>query len=74
MVNQENGQPGGLSPRGEDNAFWTILGYMISGLLIWGGIGWGLDRWLNTGYFLLAGLLLGIGSALYLIWLRFGRS
>jgi ATP synthase protein I len=67
-------KPGGSSPRGEDNAFWTILGYMISGLLIWGGIGWGLDRWLGTGYFLLGGLLLGMGSALYLIWLRFGRS
>jgi ATP synthase protein I len=26
----------------EDNAFWTIFGYMLSGLLIWGGIGWGL--------------------------------
>ncbi|MFM1937418.1 MAG: hypothetical protein RLZZ320_276 [Actinomycetota bacterium] len=62
-------------PKGpsEDNAFWTIFGYMLSGLLIWGGIGWGLDSWLGTGYFLLGGLLLGMGSALYLIWLRFGR-
>jgi ATP synthase protein I len=64
----------GMSPRGEDNAFWTILGYMISGLLIWGGIGWGLDKWLGSEYFLMGGLLLGMGSALYLIWLRFGRS
>jgi F0F1-type ATP synthase assembly protein I len=47
---------------------------MISGLMIWGGIGWGLDRWLGTEYFLMGGLLLGMGSALYLIWLRFGRS
>jgi F0F1-type ATP synthase assembly protein I len=47
---------------------------MLSGLLIWGGIGWGLDQWLNTGFFLLAGLLLGMGSALYLVWLRFGRK
>ena len=58
----------------EDNAFWTIFGYMLSGLLIWGGIGWGLDQLLNTGFFLLAGLLLGMGSALYLVWLRFGRK
>ena len=64
-------QPQGPS---EDNAFWTIFGYMLSGLLIWGGIGWGLDKWLGTGYFLLGGLLLGMGSALYLIWLRFGRK
>jgi len=63
-----------LGRRGEENAFWTILGYMISGLIIWGGIGWGLDRWLGTEYFLMGGLLLGMGSALYLVWLRFGRS
>ena len=33
-------------PKGpsEDNASWTIFGYMLSGLLIWGGIGWGLDN------------------------------
>ena len=64
------------SPRkpSEENAFWTIFGYMLSGLLIWGGIGYGLDKWLNTGYFLLGGLLLGMGSALYLIWLRFGKQ
>lgn len=74
MTDQNQDRPGGVSPRGEDNAFWTILGYMISGLLIWGGIGWGLDRWLGTEYFLMGGLLLGMGSALYLIWLRFGRS
>ncbi|MFM7541933.1 MAG: hypothetical protein ACKO75_04405 [Actinomycetales bacterium] len=60
--------------RSEDNAFWTIFGYILSGLVIWGGIGWGLDYWLNTNLFLLGGLLLGMGSALYLIWLRFGKS
>lgn len=70
----KDGSSKNQGPRGEDNAFWTILGYMISGLLIWGGIGWGLDRWLGSEYFLMGGLLLGMGSALYLIWLRFGRS
>lgn len=62
------------SPKNEENAFWTIFGYMLSGLLIWGGIGYGLDRWLGTGFFLLGGLVFGMGAALYLIWLRFGRN
>jgi hypothetical protein len=26
----------------EENALWSIVGYLLSGLLIWGGIGWGL--------------------------------
>ena len=62
------------SPKNEENAFWTIFGYMLSGLLIWGGIGYGLDHFLNRGIFTLIGLLLGMGSALYLVWMRFGRK
>jgi ATP synthase protein I len=58
----------------EDNAFWSIFGYLLSGLLIWGGIGWALDRWLSTSYFLLAGLFIGIAVSIYLVWLRFGRD
>ena len=34
----------------EENALWSIVGYLLSGLMIWGGIGWGLDRWLGTTY------------------------
>ncbi|MEY3257311.1 MAG: hypothetical protein RIS01_83 [Actinomycetota bacterium] len=58
----------------EANALWSIVGYLISGLLIWGGIGWGVDQWLNTTYFILIGLLLGAGASIYLVWLRFGRD
>ena len=60
--------------RNEEGALWSIVGYLLSGLLIWGGIGWGFDRWLNTNYFLLVGLLLGAGASIYLVWLRFGRD
>lgn len=58
----------------DDGAAWSIFGYLLSGLLFWGGIGWFLDHWLNNRYFLLGGLLLGMGSAIYLVWLRFGRE
>jgi len=60
--------------RNEEGALWSIVGYLLSGLLIWGGIGWGFDQWLNTNYFLLVGLLLGAGASIYLVWLRFGRD
>ena len=60
--------------RNEEGARWSIVGYLISGLLIWGGIGYGLDQWLGTSYFLLLGMLLGAGAAIYLVWLRFGRE
>ena len=58
----------------EESAMWSIFGYLLSGLLFWGGIGYGLDRWLNQGYFTLLGLLVGISGAIYLVWLRFGRE
>ncbi len=58
----------------DDGAAWSIVGYLLSGLLFWGGVGWAVDHWLHTRYFLLAGLLLGAGAAMYLIWLRIGRK
>ena len=34
--------------RNEEGALWSIVGYLLSGLIIWGGIGWGFDQWLGT--------------------------
>lgn len=58
----------------EADALWSIVGYMLSGLLFWGGVGYLADKYFNTSYLILVGLLLGMGGALYLIWLRFGRE
>ena len=63
-----------INSQNEENALWSIVGYLLSGLMIWGGIGWGLDRWLGTTYLVLVGMLLGAGSSIYLVWLRFGRD
>jgi ATP synthase protein I len=58
----------------DENAMWTIFGYLLSGLLFWGGVGYAADKWFGTGYLTLAGLLVGMGGAIYLVWLRFGRE
>jgi ATP synthase protein I len=60
--------------KNDENAFWSIFGYLLSGLLFWGGAGWLLDKWTGKSFFLLPGLLIGIGVAFYLVWLRFGRE
>jgi ATP synthase protein I len=74
-VSKKDSNNDGLhNSKNEENALWSIVGYLLSGLLIWGGIGWGVDRWLDTSYFLLIGLLLGAGASIYLVWLRFGRD
>jgi len=60
--------------RREENALWSIFGYLVSGLLFWGGIVWAGDHFFGTTYLVLIGLLVGMGGALYLVWLRFGRE
>ena len=58
----------------QEGAAWSILGYLLSGPLFWGGVGMGLDRWLGTDIFLLIGVIVGMGASLYLVWLRYGRQ
>ncbi len=63
-----------IGPKNEDHALWTIVGYLTSGLIIWGGIGWGLDNWFNTDFLVVIGMLTGLVASLYVVWLRFGRN
>lgn len=53
---------------------WTVIAYLLSGLLLWGGIGVLLDRWLGTSFLVLIGMLVGAVSAVYLVYIRYGKS
>jgi F0F1-type ATP synthase assembly protein I len=56
-----------------DVAAWTVLAYLLSGPLLYGGLGWLADRWLGTfPVFVLVGILGGVTLALYLVWVRYG--
>ena len=56
-----------------DAAAWTVLAYLISGPLLYGGLGWVADRWLGTGpWLVLLGILGGMTAAIYLVWVRYG--
>ncbi len=60
---------GGRAPGGLGDP-WSIVAYLLSGMLTWGGAGWLLDRWLGTSFLVLVGLLLGTALAIYLIYVR----
>jgi F0F1-type ATP synthase assembly protein I len=45
---------------------------MLSGIIVWGGAGWLLDRWLETRFFILVGTILGLTVAIYLIVVKYG--
>ena len=47
---------------------------MVSGVVVWGGAGYLVGRWTGYQLFTMVGLLLGMGTALYAIWVRYGRS
>ena len=69
-------EPDHPEQRGQgEQAAWSILSYLIAGPLLYGLIGWGLDSWLRTTpIFLVCGLLLGMGAAFYLIYIRYVKS
>ena len=52
----------------------SVTAYLISGPVVFGGVGWGLDQWLGTSFFIVVGLLGGMAMSLYVIWLRYGTD
>lgn len=56
------------------NDAWSATGLLISGVVVWGGAGYLLSRWLDNQLFVMVGLLVGTATALYGIWFRYGRS
>lgn len=64
------GEPGG----GEGLA-WSIIGTLVAGPTVWGGIGFGIDKLLNSDpVFLPIGLVVGFVASLYLVYMKYGRG
>jgi F0F1-type ATP synthase assembly protein I len=51
---------------------WTIIGTMLSGMAIWGGAGWLLDRWLDIKVLLPVGIILGMAVSIYMVVVKYG--
>ena len=46
---------------------WAIFGRLVSGILIYGGLGWLIGSWFNkVEMFVAAGVIFGISLALYM--------
>lgn len=66
-------RPAGAARPGNGDA-WSIVSYLLSGMLSFGGAGALADRWLGASpVFLLVGLLAGTALAIYLVYVRFGH-
>lgn len=51
---------------------WGITGTLLSGIVVWGGIGLALDQWWGTRFFVMIGVLLGLTAAIYLVVVKYG--
>jgi F0F1-type ATP synthase assembly protein I len=50
---------------------WLAFGYLVSGVLLYGLIGWGLDQWLGTSFLVVIGILVGAALGMFMTWRRF---
>lgn len=59
--------------RGE-GMVWSIISTLVAGPAVWGGIGWAVDVWRETGrMFTAAGVIVGFVTALYLVYVKYGK-
>ena len=68
--------PGGARPA-EDRPHgdpWQAFGYIVAGVMFYGAIGYGLDRWLETSFLVVLGILGGAALGIYMTFKRFDIS
>jgi F0F1-type ATP synthase assembly protein I len=54
---------------------WAISSTLVAGISLVGGLGYLLDRMLDTEYVITAiGIVLGSGAGTYIVYLRYGRE
>ncbi len=54
---------------------WSITATILGGILVWGGVGFVLDRLAGTPQvFTALGVILGAAGAIYIVYLRYGRG
>lgn len=71
----ESGRGPDRQDRGLADAAWSSVSYILSGMAVYGGLGWLVDRWTGLStLFLPIGLLVGVALALVLVYVRHGRS
>jgi ATP synthase protein I len=61
-------------PEPREGTGWSIVSYLVGGMLLYGGIGWLIGRWTHIQALTGVGILLGIGLSLALIIFRFTRQ
>jgi hypothetical protein len=59
---------------GGQNVGLTIFSYLLSGMLVYGGLGWLIARWTGLSLIFPLGMLFGLAVSIGLVIYRYGRS
>lgn len=52
----------------------TVVAYLLAGPVLFGAIGWLVDRALGQDWVVAVGILSGMALSMYVIWLRYGSD
>jgi ATP synthase protein I len=63
--------PGDGNDVGPGGDPWSAFGYLVAGVAVYGAAGWGLSVWLDAGYWIPIGILVGAGFGLYMVFARY---
>lgn len=63
------GRPG--PPPVSPGTGWSVLSYLIAGMVLYGGIGWLIGRWTHIAVLFPIGMIAGLGFGITLVILRF---
>ena len=58
-------------PKGDP---WPAFGYIVSGVAVYGVLGWLADRWLGTTFLVAIGICVGAAFGIYMTFARFNTS
>lgn len=53
---------------------WGVTGTLMSGMAVWGGVGWLLDQWWDMRVFFPVGVILGVTVAIYVVVIKYGTA
>jgi len=51
-----------------------VFSYLLAGMIVYGGLGWLIGRWVHVSLLFPLGMVVGLGLATALVIFRFGRS
>jgi ATP synthase protein I len=53
---------------------WAVFSYLISGMIAYGAIGWGIGRAVHAGWLFPVGMIVGMAIAVGYVIYRYGRQ